>query len=84
MWFHYYYQPEGKFDLIFETTGSSVVLKDFLPNALDKDTQTILLGLFTKETLFNFTDIVENGWKFIGSPPLLVLVRCYFVVNVFF
>jgi len=60
-------KPEEKFDLAFEKTGSSVVLKDFLPNALDKDAQTILLSLFAKETLFNFTDIVENGWKFIGS-----------------
>ena len=59
--------PEGKFDLIFETTGSAIVLKDLLPMALDKDGETILVGLFSKETLFNFTDIVEHGWKFIGS-----------------
>jgi len=60
-------RPEGKFDLVFETTGSGIVLKDLLPKVLDKDSEAILVGLFAKETLFNFTDIVENGWKFIGS-----------------
>jgi (R,R)-butanediol dehydrogenase/meso-butanediol dehydrogenase/diacetyl reductase len=60
-------KAEGKFDLVFETTGSEIVLKDLLPKALDKDGETILVGLFAKETLFNFTDIVEHGWKFIGT-----------------
>ena len=59
--------PKGKFDLVFETTGSVNVLKNVLPKVLDKGGEAILVGLFAKESLFNFTDIVEQGWKFTGS-----------------
>lgn len=59
--------PTGKFDLVFETTGSANVLKTFLPKSLDKGAEAILVGLFAQESLFNFNDIVEQSWKFIGS-----------------
>jgi 2-desacetyl-2-hydroxyethyl bacteriochlorophyllide A dehydrogenase len=58
--------PEGSYDLVFETTGASPVLQNLVTKSLRKGGQAILVGLFAQESLFNFTDIVENEWDFKG------------------
>ncbi len=59
-------EPRGQFDLVFETTGAIPVLQQILPQILQKGGNTILVGLFSKEIPFNFTDIVEKEWAFKG------------------
>jgi len=58
--------PDGTYDLVFETTGSSPVLRNLLTKSLCKGCQAILVGLFAQESLFNFTDIVEQEWELKG------------------
>ena len=58
--------PDGIYDLIFETTGSTPVLQNLVPKSLCKGGQAILVGLFAQESLFNFTDIVEHEWELKG------------------
>ncbi len=59
-------EPHGTFDLVFETTGAIPVLQKLLPKSLRKGGQAILVGLFAQESLFNFTDIVEQEWTIKG------------------
>lgn len=56
----------GEYDLIFETTGSSTVLREVVPECLGRAGQAILVGLFPKQTTFNFTDVVEHEWDIKG------------------
>jgi len=63
---HIVAQPRGQFDLVFETTGAMPVLQQLIPQILKKGGNAVLVGLFSKEIPFSFTDIVEKEWTFKG------------------
>lgn len=58
--------PDGPYDLIFETTGSPEVVRNVIPRNLAKGRQVVMVGLFGRDTPFNFTDLVEHEWDFKG------------------
>lgn len=58
--------PEGTYDLVFETTGAGAVVENVLPRCLRKGAQAVFVGLFAKKNLFNFTDMVEKEWQLNG------------------
>lgn len=64
-------EPDGSYDLVFETTGAAPVLQRVIPRVLRKGGQAILVGLFGRDCSFNFTDIVEKEWRFRGCSCFL-------------
>ncbi len=60
-------KPENQYDIVFETTGSSSVISQVLPNQLIKGGELVMVGLFRGPTSFDFNQIVENEWVVKGS-----------------
>ncbi len=58
--------PSGEYDHVFETTGSTKVLKDTVPNVLRKKGALTLVGLFGAPAEFDFTQVVEMEWTVHG------------------
>lgn len=58
--------PEGKYDLVFETTGSPKVPAAVLPNVLAKKGSLVMVGLFSEPAAFDFTQLVEHEWSVNG------------------
>jgi len=58
--------PEGRYDLIFESTGAAAVIGDVVPNLLNKRGTLVMIGLFNAPVPFDFNQIVENEWDVQG------------------
>jgi threonine dehydrogenase-like Zn-dependent dehydrogenase len=58
--------PSGEYDHVFETTGSSEVLKNIVPKVLRKKGALVLVGLFGAPADFDFTQVVEMEWTIRG------------------
>jgi len=55
-------KPQNQYDIVFETTGSSSVVGQVLPNHIIKGGELIMVGLFRRLTPFDFNQIVESEW----------------------
>jgi (R,R)-butanediol dehydrogenase/meso-butanediol dehydrogenase/diacetyl reductase len=60
-------KPQGQYDMVFETTGSSSVIREVLPNHMIKGGKLIMVGLFGCPAPFDFNQVVENEWTIKGS-----------------
>jgi threonine dehydrogenase-like Zn-dependent dehydrogenase len=58
--------PEGRYDLIFESTGAGAVIGNVVPNRLTKKGTLVMIGLFNTPVPFDFNQIVENEWNVCG------------------
>ena len=58
--------PEGSYDLVFETTGSPYVLKNLVPEAVNKRGALVMVGLFEETVPFDFNLVVEKEWNVFG------------------
>ena len=59
-------QPDGSYDLVFETTGSPYVLKNLVPEAVKKNGTLVMIGLFEESVPFDFNLVVEKEWNVFG------------------
>lgn len=59
-------EPEGTYDLVFETTGARPVLEEVVPKAMRKRGRLVMVGLFGGKIPFDFNLIVENEWTVKG------------------
>jgi (R,R)-butanediol dehydrogenase/meso-butanediol dehydrogenase/diacetyl reductase len=59
-------EPQGEYDLVFETTGAATAVKEILPQVLALKGTLIMVGLFKDAVPFGFTQLVEKEWTFRG------------------
>jgi len=59
-------EPEGRYDLIFESSGASAAVENTVPKRLKKQGSLVMIGLFSAPVLFDFNQIVENEWDVQG------------------
>jgi (R,R)-butanediol dehydrogenase/meso-butanediol dehydrogenase/diacetyl reductase len=59
-------EPEGVYDLVFETTGSTQVPKKIIPDILAKKGTLVMVGLYGAPLEFEFTQLVEHEWTLTG------------------
>ncbi|MFH1138884.1 MAG: alcohol dehydrogenase catalytic domain-containing protein [Pseudomonadota bacterium] len=59
-------EPSGRYELVFETTGSAAVLKNVIPEVVEKKGTLVTVGLFHQPVEFDFNLIVENEWSVFG------------------
>ncbi len=59
-------EPDGHYDLIFESTGAGAAMKNVVPNRLNKKGTLVMIGLFDTPVPFDFNLIVENEWDVQG------------------
>lgn len=55
-------EPDGLYDLLFDTTGSPAPLQRLLPAHLARHGRAVVLGLFREPFPFDFTALVESEW----------------------
>jgi (R,R)-butanediol dehydrogenase/meso-butanediol dehydrogenase/diacetyl reductase len=60
-------ETEGRYDTVFDTTGSQRVLSETVPQHLQKKGTAVIVGIYKKPAVFNFTDLVEKEWRFRGT-----------------
>ncbi|MEW6264346.1 MAG: alcohol dehydrogenase catalytic domain-containing protein [Thermodesulfobacteriota bacterium] len=58
--------PGGPYDLVFETTGSTVVAGELVPKVMNKRGTLVMVGLFERPVPFDFNHVVENEWRIRG------------------
>lgn len=58
--------PDGLYDLLFDTTGSSAPLQRLLPAHLARHGRAVVLGIFREPFPFDFTALVESEWLMRG------------------
>ena len=59
-------EPEGQYDLVFESSGAAIVVRDLLPKHLSKKGTLVMIGLFHEPVPFDFNFVVENEWNIRG------------------
>jgi (R,R)-butanediol dehydrogenase/meso-butanediol dehydrogenase/diacetyl reductase len=59
-------EPDGLYDLLFDTTGSADPLQRLLPRHLARHGRVVVLGLFREPFPFDFTALVESEWLLRG------------------
>ena len=58
--------PQGPYDLVFETTGAAAVMENLVPKVLGKQGFMVMVGLFEDRPHFDFTQLVELEWRVSG------------------
>lgn len=59
-------EPEGEYDLIFESSGAAAAMGHTVPERLKKKGTLVMVGLFSAPVSFDFNQIVENEWDVHG------------------
>ena len=59
-------EPDGQYELVFETTGSRYVAEKIIPALLAKQGSLVMVGLFDAPASFDFTQLVEHEWRVSG------------------
>jgi threonine dehydrogenase-like Zn-dependent dehydrogenase len=59
-------EPDGLYELLFDTTGSSASLQELLPRHLARHGRAVVVGLFREPFSFDFTALVESEWMVRG------------------
>ena len=59
-------EPRGQYDLVFETTGSTMVVTNVLPEVMHNTCTLVMVGLFRDAVSFDFTQLVEKEWNIHG------------------
>ncbi len=59
-------EPDGLYELLFDTTGSPAPLQRLLPAHLARHGSAVVLGLFRAPFPFDFTALVESEWLLRG------------------
>jgi (R,R)-butanediol dehydrogenase/meso-butanediol dehydrogenase/diacetyl reductase len=59
-------EPDGLYELLFDTTGSPGPLQRLLPAHLARHGRAVVLGLFREPFPFDFTALVESEWLLRG------------------
>lgn len=59
-------EPEGHYDVIFESSGAAAAVGDVVPSRLKKKGTLVMIGLFKRPVPFDFNLIVENEWNVCG------------------
>jgi (R,R)-butanediol dehydrogenase/meso-butanediol dehydrogenase/diacetyl reductase len=59
-------EPDGLYELLFDTTGSSASMQRLFPGHLARHGSAVVLGLFREPLTFDFTALVESEWLLRG------------------
>ena len=59
-------EPENRYDLVFETSGSRTAVQDVLLHVMRKQGTLVMVGLFGGPVPFDLNQLVENEWKIYG------------------
>ena len=59
-------EPSGRYDIVFETTGSPGVAESLLPRVVQKRGTLVMVGLYRGPVPFDLNALIESEWRVFG------------------
>jgi (R,R)-butanediol dehydrogenase/meso-butanediol dehydrogenase/diacetyl reductase len=59
-------EPSGRYDVVFETTGSPGVAESLLPRVVQKRGTLVMVGLYRGPVPFDLNALIESEWRVFG------------------